>query len=82
LIRYGHNPIVIVLDNHGYGTERYRHAGQWEYNEIQPWDNGKLLSASAPTVSSPARPGDEIRQSLELTALVCLVALFAVGRLL
>ncbi|KAA5540552.1 alpha-keto acid decarboxylase family protein [Roseiconus nitratireducens] len=43
LIRYQHNPIVIVLDNHGYGTERYLHAGQWEYNEIQPWDYGKVL---------------------------------------
>jgi indolepyruvate decarboxylase len=44
LIRYGHNPIIIVLDNHGYGTERYLHAGDWKYNEIQPWDYGKLLA--------------------------------------
>ncbi|OYP31700.1 alpha-keto acid decarboxylase family protein [Rhodopirellula sp. MGV] len=43
LIRYGHNPIVIVLDNHGYGTERYLHAGDWVYNEIQPWNYCKLL---------------------------------------
>ena len=43
LIRFGHNPIVIVLDNHGYGTERYLHAGDWEYNEIHPWNYGKLL---------------------------------------
>ncbi|MCA9218559.1 MAG: alpha-keto acid decarboxylase family protein [Planctomycetales bacterium] len=43
LISKGHNAIVIVLDNHGYGTERYLHAGEWEYNEIHPWDYGKLL---------------------------------------
>lgn len=43
LIRYGHHPILIVLDNHGYGTERYLHAGDWEYNEINPWNYGKLL---------------------------------------
>ncbi|MEM6469119.1 MAG: thiamine pyrophosphate-dependent enzyme [Planctomycetota bacterium] len=42
-IREGHNPIVIVLDNHGYGTERYLHAGEWQYNEILPWNYGKLL---------------------------------------
>ena len=43
LIRYRHNPIILVLDNHGYGTERYLHAGDWKYNEIQAWDYGKLL---------------------------------------
>ena len=44
LIRYGHNPIVIVLDNHGYGTERYLHAGEWEYNEIHPWKYTELMN--------------------------------------
>lgn len=44
LIRDGHAPIVIVLDNHGYGTERYLHEGEWKYNEIQPWDYTKVLS--------------------------------------
>jgi indolepyruvate decarboxylase len=43
LIARGHNPIVIILDNHGYGTERYLHQGNWRYNEIHPWDYGKLL---------------------------------------
>ena len=43
LIRYGHNPIVIVLDNHGYGTERYLHEGEWKYNEIHPWKYGELM---------------------------------------
>ncbi len=45
LIRLKHSPIIIVLDNHGYGTERFLHAGTWRYNEIQPWDHTKLLDA-------------------------------------
>lgn len=43
LVRDGHNPIVIVLDNHGYGTERYLHKGDWKYNEIHPWNYGHLM---------------------------------------
>lgn len=45
LIRLKHSPIIIVLDNHGYGTERFLHAGTWKYNEIQPWNHLKLLEA-------------------------------------
>ena len=45
LIRLNHSPVVIVLDNHGYGTERFLHAGTWKYNEIQPWNHVKLLEA-------------------------------------
>ncbi len=45
LIRDGRSPIVIVLDNHGYGTERYLHAGDWKYNEIPTWQYGDLLKA-------------------------------------
>jgi indolepyruvate decarboxylase len=43
LIRNGHHPIVILLDNHGYGTERYLHAGDWKYNEVHPWNYCELL---------------------------------------
>ena len=42
LIRQGHNPIVILLDNHGYGTERYLHEGDWKYNEIHRWNYTEL----------------------------------------
>ncbi|TVQ04241.1 MAG: alpha-keto acid decarboxylase family protein [Planctomycetaceae bacterium] len=45
LLRGGYSPIVIVLDNHGYGTERFLHAGDWKYNEIASWDHLRLLSA-------------------------------------
>jgi indolepyruvate decarboxylase len=42
IIRHGFAPIVIILDNHGYGTERFLHAGEWKYNEIHPWNYYKL----------------------------------------
>ena len=37
IVRHGYSPIVIVLDNHGYGTERFLHEGDWQFNEIHPW---------------------------------------------
>lgn len=42
IVRRGLAPIVIVLDNRGYGTERFLHAGQWQYNDIHPWKYHKL----------------------------------------
>ncbi len=42
IVRHGLNPIVIVLDNQGYGTERLLHPGDYEFNEIQPWNYARL----------------------------------------
>lgn len=42
IVRHGYCPIVIVLDNRGYGTERYLHTGEWKYNDIHPWKYCKL----------------------------------------
>ncbi len=42
IVRHGFAPAVIVLDNGGYGTERFLHAGEWEYNEIHRWQYHKL----------------------------------------
>jgi indolepyruvate decarboxylase len=33
---------VIVLDNGGYGTERFLHPGEFEFNNVQPWAYHKL----------------------------------------
>lgn len=41
-VRRGLAPIVIVLDNRGYGTERFLHSGEWHYNDIHPWKYHKL----------------------------------------
>jgi indolepyruvate decarboxylase len=42
IVRRGLSPIVIVLDNQGYGTERLLHPGHWSFNDIQPWAYHKL----------------------------------------
>ena len=42
VVRYGYHPIVIVLDNRGYGTERRLHAGDHAFNDVQPWHYYKL----------------------------------------
>ena len=40
IVRRGFDPVVIVLDNRGYGTERFLHPGP--FNDIQPWQYHKL----------------------------------------
>jgi indolepyruvate decarboxylase len=40
IVRHGFHTIVIVLDNKGYGTERFLHPGA--FNEIHPWAYHKL----------------------------------------
>lgn len=42
LIRNGFSPVIIILDNHGYGTERFLQEGEWKYNEIHVWNYSKL----------------------------------------
>jgi indolepyruvate decarboxylase len=42
IVRHGYCPIIIVLDNGGYGTERFLHSGHWKYNDIHPWKYHKL----------------------------------------
>ncbi|HVZ14499.1 MAG TPA: thiamine pyrophosphate-dependent enzyme, partial [Bauldia sp.] len=40
IVRYGQNPIVIVLDNDGYGTERPMLDGA--FNDVQRWNYARL----------------------------------------
>ena len=42
IVRHGFHPIVIVLDNQGYGTERVLLPGEHEFNDIHPWHYHKL----------------------------------------
>ncbi len=65
LVRRGHNPIVILLDNHGYGTERYLHAGDWEYNEINPWDYCGLLKVYGRGKGHRVETEGEYKRALE-----------------
>lgn len=60
LVRYQFNPILIVLDNQGYGTERMLHAGDWKFNEVGAWNYSRL-----PEVYGGGR-GYEVRTVQEL----------------
>jgi len=42
IVQHGMSPVVIVLDNKGYGTERQLHPGNHKFNDIQPWHYHRL----------------------------------------
>ncbi len=65
LIRRQYSPIIIVLDNHGYGTERFLHKGDWEYNEIQPWNHLKLLEGYGGGVGHRAETEAEFERAIQ-----------------
>ena len=53
-IREGISPIVLVLDNHGYGAERSIHDG--DFNDIAQWDYaamGQVVGAIGLQVFTP-----------------------------
>lgn len=60
IVRHGFAPIVIVLDNKGYGTERVLHPG--DFNDINPWQYHRL-----PEILNGGR-GYEVRTEGEFDA--------------
>jgi indolepyruvate decarboxylase len=62
VVRRGLAPIVIVLDNGGYGTERLLHPGDHAFNDIHPWRYSRL-----PEVLGGGR-GYEVRTEGEFDA--------------
>jgi indolepyruvate decarboxylase len=66
LIANGHAPVIILLDNHGYGTERYLHAGDWKYNEINPWNYCELLKVYGGGVGHHVSTESEFENALEV----------------
>lgn len=66
LIANGHSPIIILLDNHGYGTERYLHAGDWKYNEINPWNYSELLKVYGGGIGHRVSTEGEFSNALEV----------------
>lgn len=63
IVRHGFHTIVIVLDNKGYGTERFLHPG--DFNEIHPWHYHRL-----PAVLGGGR-GYEVRTEGEFDRALC-----------
>ncbi|CEJ62147.1 hypothetical protein PMG11_10655 [Penicillium brasilianum] len=51
ILRLGLNPIIFVICNNGYTTERLIHGWLEKYNDIQPWKYRKLPAA----FGAPAR---------------------------
>jgi TPP-dependent 2-oxoacid decarboxylase len=73
--RYGLNPIVLVLNNDGYGTERHMQDGP--YNDLWPWQYGRipeLLNAGRGwQVSTEDELERALRQAREWTQSFCLL---------
>jgi indolepyruvate decarboxylase len=64
IVRRGFAPIVIVLDNHGYGTERFLHPGKWEFNEIHPWKYTRLTDVFSRGRGFEVRSEGDFEQAL------------------
>ena len=60
--RYGLNPIVIVLNNFGYGTERPMLDGK--FNDVAPWQFARLPYVFGAGKGFTVRTEDELEQAL------------------
>jgi indolepyruvate decarboxylase len=63
LARFGLNPIVIVLNNRGYGTERHMQDGP--YNDLWPWAYHRLPEILSAGQGWLIRTEDELQSALE-----------------
>jgi TPP-dependent 2-oxoacid decarboxylase len=61
-LRLNLNPIILVLNNAGYGTERHIHNGP--YNDILPWEYSKIPDILGGGRGFLARTEDELDQAL------------------
>jgi indolepyruvate decarboxylase len=61
-VRLNLNPIIIVLNNAGYGTERHIHNGP--YNNILPWEYSRIPQVIGGGSGFIARTEDELDQAL------------------
>ncbi|MDD4889754.1 MAG: thiamine pyrophosphate-binding protein [Phycisphaerae bacterium] len=57
-VRYGLSPIVIVLNNAGYATERFFLDGA--FNDLQPWDYSRVPEIVGGGLASDVRTEDEL----------------------
>jgi len=65
-LRYGLNPIVVVLNNRGYGTERPMQDGP--YNDVQPWQFHRLPEVLGGGRGFLVRTAKELDDALNLAA--------------
>ncbi len=64
LVRHKFPTVVIVLDNKGYGTERLLHPGDWQFNDIHPWQYHRLPEVLGGGKGHLIRTEDEFDQAL------------------
>ncbi|MHA3772626.1 alpha-keto acid decarboxylase family protein [Verrucomicrobiota bacterium sgz303538] len=62
-VRYGLNPIVLVLNNAGYGTERHIHDGP--YNDVAAWKFHRLPEVLGAGVGVQVETEDQFDLALE-----------------
>jgi indolepyruvate decarboxylase len=65
--RYGLNPIVIVLNNFGYGTERPMLDGK--FNDVAPWQFARLPDLFGAGKGFTVRTEEELDQALQAARL-------------
>ncbi|KAF9884844.1 Pyruvate decarboxylase 1 [Aspergillus nanangensis] len=69
LIRLRLAPVIFIICNNGYTTERYVNGWQESYNDIQPWQHRQLLTAfGAPSHAYQAyrvRTREQLQRLLE-----------------
>jgi indolepyruvate decarboxylase len=63
-VRYGLNPIIIVLNNGGYGT--FRHVLDGTFNDIQPWNYADITKAMGAGQGYTVTTEDGLVSALEL----------------
>ncbi|MHC4178321.1 MAG: thiamine pyrophosphate-dependent enzyme, partial [Planctomycetota bacterium] len=64
IVRHNFSPIIIVLDNKGYGTERVLHPGDYAFNDVHPWQYHKLPEVLGSGTGYVARTEGEFDQAL------------------
>lgn len=65
IVRRGYDPVILVLDNGGYGTERMLHAGDWPFNEIHGWNYARLPEVLGGGVGYDVRTEADFDQALD-----------------
>ena len=61
-VRYGLDPVIIVLNNHGYGTERPLLEGA--YNDIQDWNYAAIPEVLGGGIGIRATTEEELEKAL------------------
>ncbi len=62
IARFGQNPIVVVFNNEGYGTERPMIDGT--FNDIHPWSHSRIPGVLNRGVGFDINTEDELQQAL------------------